>query len=227
MRYAFSWFYRNFCSTYPTFLAGHVLCLSCCNKILDTITSQPVPAWPFCREPFSHDAVRLIRIDSNRVTPQQVHPQRDSKGECPTIFPLFTLFLFYYFPHHIHALRTPQELTVAAIVAPASLEYSEVCISARTMLSPQWVGPPCSLARSHTSRVGPHPRPCPRRRPSPSLDSSRIQAFILAFVCPRLSPRISCRSTSARAPHMTWWALRPPSCRAPRYSRYCTSTLGS
>jgi hypothetical protein len=96
--------WKPFLSTYPAFFSGHVLCLSCCNQILAITTSHLVPACPFCRGPFSHGTVRLIRIDSNRVTPPaQVHHQRKSKGVCPTIFSLFILFLFYYFPHHIHA----------------------------------------------------------------------------------------------------------------------------
>jgi hypothetical protein len=95
---------KTFCSTYPTFLSGHVLCLSCCNKILDTTPSSLVPACPFCREQFSRSTVRLIRIDLNRVTPTQAHHQRKGKGVCPTIFPFHVVLLFplYYFPH-IHA----------------------------------------------------------------------------------------------------------------------------
>ncbi|KAI0360707.1 hypothetical protein OH77DRAFT_1392572 [Trametes cingulata] len=42
---------------------GHVLCLNCCNKIIEKTPSRLTPACPFCREQFSSDAVRLIRID--------------------------------------------------------------------------------------------------------------------------------------------------------------------
>ncbi|KAI9063668.1 hypothetical protein FKP32DRAFT_693419 [Trametes sanguinea] len=42
---------------------GHVLCLSCCNNILEKTPSRLSPACPFCRVQFTSDAVRLIRID--------------------------------------------------------------------------------------------------------------------------------------------------------------------
>jgi hypothetical protein len=152
---------KTFRSTYPTFFSGHVLCLSCCNQILD-ITSRPLPTCPFCREPFFRSTVRLIRIDFNRVTPSvQVHHQRKSKGVCPSfcssvsplLLPAPHTFAATNFPEY----RTPQ-LTVAALVAPSPFGRSERRTSSRTVSSPQWVGPLCSIARSRTSRVG--PRPC-------------------------------------------------------------------
>ncbi|KAI0325124.1 hypothetical protein GY45DRAFT_1261469 [Cubamyces sp. BRFM 1775] len=42
---------------------GHVLCLSCCNNIIEKTPSRLSPTCPFCRVEFTSDAVRLIRID--------------------------------------------------------------------------------------------------------------------------------------------------------------------
>ncbi|KAH8103303.1 hypothetical protein BXZ70DRAFT_998957 [Cristinia sonorae] len=55
---------------------GHVLCLSCCNSIIQKTHPKHAPACPFCRESFASDAVRMIRIDfspsgSGWSTPRQ------------------------------------------------------------------------------------------------------------------------------------------------------------
>ena len=55
---------------------GHVLCRSCCNTILSKATPKITPSCPFCREHFTSDTVRLIRIDfspnsSGWSTPRQ------------------------------------------------------------------------------------------------------------------------------------------------------------
>ncbi|KAH9849390.1 hypothetical protein C2E23DRAFT_389653 [Lenzites betulinus] len=42
---------------------GHVLCLSCCNNIIEKSPPRSTPACPFCRVPFSSDDIRRIRID--------------------------------------------------------------------------------------------------------------------------------------------------------------------
>ncbi|KAI0075623.1 hypothetical protein K474DRAFT_1567003, partial [Panus rudis PR-1116 ss-1] len=42
---------------------GHVLCLSCCNHIIQKSAPKLTPSCPFCREHFTSDTVRLIRID--------------------------------------------------------------------------------------------------------------------------------------------------------------------
>lgn len=42
---------------------GHVLCLSCCNGIVQRTASRTSPVCPFCRENFTSDTVRLIRLD--------------------------------------------------------------------------------------------------------------------------------------------------------------------
>ncbi|KAJ7769689.1 hypothetical protein DFH07DRAFT_282189 [Mycena maculata] len=44
---------------------GHVLCSSCCATIAEKTSSRLSPACPFCREHFSSDSVRLIRMDFN------------------------------------------------------------------------------------------------------------------------------------------------------------------
>ena len=55
---------------------GHVLCLSCCHAIVHKTHPKHAPACPFCRETFTIDTVRLIRIDfspsgSGWTTPRQ------------------------------------------------------------------------------------------------------------------------------------------------------------
>ncbi|KAG6371306.1 hypothetical protein JVT61DRAFT_9776 [Boletus reticuloceps] len=42
---------------------GHVLCSTCCHKIVEKTLPRLKPACPFCREQFTSDDVRLIRID--------------------------------------------------------------------------------------------------------------------------------------------------------------------
>jgi hypothetical protein len=46
-------------------LPGHVLCLNCCNNILEKTSSRLSPACPYCREQFTRGTVRLIRFDFN------------------------------------------------------------------------------------------------------------------------------------------------------------------
>ncbi|KAF8201306.1 hypothetical protein K438DRAFT_1441333, partial [Mycena galopus ATCC 62051] len=59
-------FYPCFFDVFFTgfFFAGHVLCSSCCSTIAEK-TSRNAPACPFCRENFTSDSVRLIRMDFN------------------------------------------------------------------------------------------------------------------------------------------------------------------
>ncbi|TFY59248.1 hypothetical protein EVG20_g7860 [Dentipellis fragilis] len=47
---------------------GHVLCLSCCNTIIEKTPSRLQPVCPFCREQFTRSTIRLIRIDFNGST---------------------------------------------------------------------------------------------------------------------------------------------------------------
>ncbi|OCH90211.1 hypothetical protein OBBRIDRAFT_812826 [Obba rivulosa] len=52
---------------------GHVLCDNCCNKIIDKTPPRLTPSCPFCRETFTSDSIRLIRVDfsgSGWVTPR-------------------------------------------------------------------------------------------------------------------------------------------------------------
>ncbi|KAJ7312879.1 hypothetical protein DFH08DRAFT_821723 [Mycena albidolilacea] len=44
---------------------GHVLCSSCCSTIVEKTSSRLTPACPFCRENFTSDSIRLIRMDFN------------------------------------------------------------------------------------------------------------------------------------------------------------------
>lgn len=66
---------------------GHVLCASCCSAIVEKTTPRLQPACPFCRESFSPDSVRLIRMDfttSGWSTPRRYphfEPGSDFIGE--------------------------------------------------------------------------------------------------------------------------------------------------
>ena len=42
---------------------GHILCLGCCEKIISKTSPHQSPVCPFCRESYTRDAVRVIRID--------------------------------------------------------------------------------------------------------------------------------------------------------------------
>ncbi|KAI0916247.1 hypothetical protein AcW1_009924 [Taiwanofungus camphoratus] len=42
---------------------GHILCLSCCNNILQKTSPRLTPSCPFCRVQFTSDNIRLIRVD--------------------------------------------------------------------------------------------------------------------------------------------------------------------
>ncbi|KZP34014.1 hypothetical protein FIBSPDRAFT_810514 [Athelia psychrophila] len=42
---------------------GHILCMSCCTNIINKTSSRLTPVCPFCREQFTSETVRLIRID--------------------------------------------------------------------------------------------------------------------------------------------------------------------
>ncbi|KAJ7621302.1 hypothetical protein FB45DRAFT_139103 [Roridomyces roridus] len=44
---------------------GHVLCANCCTTIAEKTSPRLSPACPFCREHFTSDSVRLIRMDFN------------------------------------------------------------------------------------------------------------------------------------------------------------------
>lgn len=73
--------YVEIFSNFPTFLIfffsvkGHVLCASCCTSIVEKTSSRLSPACPFCREPFTRDSLRIIRMDfttSGWSTPHRV-----------------------------------------------------------------------------------------------------------------------------------------------------------
>ncbi|TFK66003.1 hypothetical protein BDN72DRAFT_871652 [Pluteus cervinus] len=56
---------------------GHVLCASCCNTIVEKTRARLSPVCPFCREQFTTDSVRLIRMDfttSGWSTPRRLPP---------------------------------------------------------------------------------------------------------------------------------------------------------
>lgn len=66
---------------------GHVLCASCCAAIVAKTALRLQPACPFCRDPFSPDSVRLVRLDfptSGWSTPRRYphfEPASDFTGE--------------------------------------------------------------------------------------------------------------------------------------------------
>ncbi|KAH9965293.1 hypothetical protein BC827DRAFT_1114898, partial [Russula dissimulans] len=64
---------------------GHVLCLSCCNNILEKTTSRLPPVCPFCREQFTRAAVRLIRIDFNSPSSGWSTPRRSPNSPRPPL----------------------------------------------------------------------------------------------------------------------------------------------
>ncbi|KAF9527170.1 hypothetical protein CPB83DRAFT_895412 [Crepidotus variabilis] len=54
---------------------GHVLCASCCTNIVEKTSPRLNPACPFCREPFTQDSLRIIRMDfttSGWSTPHRI-----------------------------------------------------------------------------------------------------------------------------------------------------------
>ena len=57
------------------FCTGHILCASCCLTIVEKTSSRLLPVCPFCREQFTYDSVRLVRLDfshSGRSTPRRL-----------------------------------------------------------------------------------------------------------------------------------------------------------
>lgn len=63
---------------------GHVLCVNCCNKIIDKTPSRLSPSCPFCRETFTSDSIRLIRVDlsgSGWSTPRASEAHHDAAGD--------------------------------------------------------------------------------------------------------------------------------------------------
>ncbi|KAI9566071.1 hypothetical protein HD554DRAFT_2279450 [Boletus coccyginus] len=73
---------------------GHVLCSTCCHKIVEKTLPRLRPVCPFCREHFSSDDVRLIRIDfsaSGYATPRRrggTHEARDTSLHSAPRFPI-------------------------------------------------------------------------------------------------------------------------------------------
>lgn len=48
--------------------AGHILCISCCNNIINKTSSRLTPVCPFCRDQFTSETVRVIRMDFSTST---------------------------------------------------------------------------------------------------------------------------------------------------------------
>ncbi|KAF7982702.1 hypothetical protein HWV62_26542 [Athelia sp. TMB] len=47
---------------------GHILCISCCNNIINKTSSRLTPVCPFCRDQFTSETVRVIRMDFSTST---------------------------------------------------------------------------------------------------------------------------------------------------------------
>lgn len=75
-------------------IPGHVLCSTCCHKIVEKTLPRLKPVCPFCREQFTSDHVRLIRIDfsaSGYATPRRRGGRQealDSSFHQPPRFPI-------------------------------------------------------------------------------------------------------------------------------------------
>lgn len=73
---------------------GHVLCSTCCHKIVEKTLPRLKPVCPFCREQFTSDDVRLIRIDfsaSGYATPRRrggAHEALDNSTRHAPRFPI-------------------------------------------------------------------------------------------------------------------------------------------
>src|SRR6266849_4766957 len=66
----------------PPPLPGHVLCLNCCNNILE---KRPSTTCPFCREQFTRGTVRLIRFDFNGFNSGSSTPRRSPTSPRPPL----------------------------------------------------------------------------------------------------------------------------------------------
>ena len=66
-------------------LPGHVLCLNCCNNILEKTSSRKSPACPFCREQFTRGTVRLIRFDFSGSNSGTSTPRRSPTSPRPPL----------------------------------------------------------------------------------------------------------------------------------------------
>lgn len=76
-------YFRPFPRFFLTSPPGHVLCASCCTNIVEKTSSRLSPVCPFCREAFTPDSVRLIRMDfatSGWSTPRR-HPNFENGSD--------------------------------------------------------------------------------------------------------------------------------------------------
>lgn len=80
-----------------SFAPGHVLCSTCCHKIVEKTLPRFKPVCPFCRENFTSDDVRLIRIDFSasgytipwrRGGKHEAHDARDHSPHREDRFPI-------------------------------------------------------------------------------------------------------------------------------------------
>ena len=65
---------------------GHIFCAHCCSTIVEKTPPRLSPVCPFCREQFSSDSIRLIRLDfqfSGRNAPRRL-PLLEATHEAHT-----------------------------------------------------------------------------------------------------------------------------------------------
>lgn len=64
------------------FLPGHILCSDCLDSIIEkTWSPRQAPACPFCRETFSKDSARKLRIDLKTPRPLLKEIDDDSDSD--------------------------------------------------------------------------------------------------------------------------------------------------
>lgn len=59
---------------------GHILCLSCCNNIIEKSSTRRAPCCPFCREAFTADSIRIMRVDYTPTSSGWSTPRGGANG---------------------------------------------------------------------------------------------------------------------------------------------------
>ena len=59
---------------------GHVLCLNCCKNILEKTSARSTPCCPFCREVFTSEGIRVVRVDYTPTSSGWSTPRAGSNG---------------------------------------------------------------------------------------------------------------------------------------------------
>ncbi|GJE98225.1 hypothetical protein PsYK624_144490 [Phanerochaete sordida] len=59
---------------------GHILCLNCCNNIIEKSSTRRAPCCPFCRDTFTHDGIRIMRVDYTPTSSGWSTPRGGANG---------------------------------------------------------------------------------------------------------------------------------------------------